>query len=438
MGKSSIWARRELLGGKILRELCFSSAILAAAAGLVSCQSGPGPTAAVSTEASPVSSPTAEATGSGNPTAVTPVITLWLPPVFRPDLNSPGGKILQDRIDAYKALHPGVMLSIRIKDSTGSGGMRDSLAAAAAAAPDALPDLVALDQSNLRAAAIKGLVYPLDGFLPAANWDDGYPYARSMAGIGASRYGFFFAGDAMVFADTLPANLEPETWDQTLSRVGPVFFPLGDSRSLFLFFGYYAAGGTPLHSLADAGIRADPLEKELTWLAELQARDVLSLRCVQIDSFDNAFLALQNYNEASAAMFSLASQGKGISIGYLPTPDGKRFSLATGWAWAIATDDPDRGARAAGLMRWLSDPEFLAQWSRALRMLPATRTALGLWPKNALRVFAEGISEEAFAFPEDEISNSFGPVFSKAAREVLSDGVAPAVAAAEAAQVANP
>jgi ABC-type glycerol-3-phosphate transport system substrate-binding protein len=341
-------------------------------------------------------------------------------------------------MDAYKALHPGAAISVRIKDSTGSGGMRDSLAAAAAAAPGGLPDLVALDQSNLRAAAIKGLIYPLEGLLPGSAWKDCYPYALSMAAIGTLRYGLPFAGDAMVLADTLPSGAGPETWEQTVSRGSPVFFPLGDSRSLFLFFGYYAAGGVPLRSLADAGILAEPLERELTWLAALQEHDVLSPRSVQIDSFENAFLALQNYGEGSATLYSLTSQGTGFSIGYLPTPDGKRFSLATGWAWAVATEDPVRRARAAGLMLWLSDPEFLAQWSQALRVLPATRAALAQWPPSAGRVFVEALSEAAIAFPEDEISNSFGPVFSKAAREVLSEGIPPSVAAAEAAQAGNP
>jgi hypothetical protein len=88
-------------------------------------------------------------------------------------------------------------------------------------------------------------------------------------------------------------------------------------------------------------------------------------------------------------------------------------------------------------MLWLSDPEFIAQWSQALRVLPAAWAALALWPPSAQRIFVEGISEEALAFPEDEISNSFGPVFSKAAREVLSDGIPPSEAAAEAAQAAN-
>jgi ABC-type glycerol-3-phosphate transport system substrate-binding protein len=371
------------------------------------------------------------------PTGV-PSITLWLPPAFRPESNSPGGKILQDRIRDYETQHPGVSVIVRIKAATGAGGLRDSLTAAAAAAPGALPDLIALDQSNLRAAAIKGLIYPLEDLLPADAWDACYPYARSMIEIGSRGYGLPFFGDAMVLADMLPSGAGPETWEQTYARTGAMYFPLGDSHSLFLFYGYYAAGGKPFQSPAGVEIQPGPLENELTWLAMLREHQMLSPRSLQIDSFENAFRSLEKYGESSATLYSLASQAKGYSIHYLPTPEGARFSLATGWAWAVATADPDRMRRAADLMRWLSDPEFLAQWTAAQGVLPTSRATLNLWPPSVQRDLLMGISEEALAFPEDEISNSIGPIFSKAAREVLSDGVPPASAAGEAVQAIHP
>jgi ABC-type glycerol-3-phosphate transport system substrate-binding protein len=438
MSMNSDWEGGKLSRKIFLRRLRVVSVLLGISAGLAGCQSAFAPSATILPGVTPSPSATVFASESTPQTTNISSLTLWLPAAFRPDSNSSGGKILQDRIAAFEAMHPGVRITVRIRDSAGSGGMIDSLAAAAAAAPDALPDLIALDQSNLRSAAIKGLIYPLENLLPVNAWDDGYPYALSIIEIGTLRYGLPFAGDAMVLADTLPSGAVPETWEQTAARNNPFFLPLGDSRSLFLFFGYYAAGGIPFHSLAGAGILADPLEKELTWLAALQKNGVLSQRSLQIDSFDNAFLALQNYGEASATLYSLASSSKGFSIGYLPTPEGMQFSLATGWSWAIAATDPIRRAKAAGLMLWLSDPEFLAQWSQAQAVLPASQAALALWPASARRDFVAGISEQALAFPEDEISNSFGPVFSKAAREVLSNDTPPSMAAAEAAQVANP
>jgi ABC-type glycerol-3-phosphate transport system substrate-binding protein len=413
-------------------------ACIAVSALLVSCQSTYTPESTLILSESPSSSATIAVTASVPAPTDAPALTLWLPAAFRPDSNSSGGRVFQDRIAAFEKMHPGITVSVRIKDSAGTGGMLDSLAAASAAAPGALPDLVALDQSNFRAAAIKGLIYPLEKLLPPNAWDRDYPYALSMITVGNLRYGLPFAGDAMILADTQAAGAGPETWEQTAARTSPVFFPLGDSRSLFLFFGYYAAGGTAFGSPNDGALQADPLEKELAWLAALQKKDVLSARSLQIDSFENAFRALQNYGEASASLYSLTSLSKGFSMSYLPTPDGSGFSLATGWSWAVAAADPVRRARAAGLMLWLSDPTFLAEWTQAQGVLPATQDILALWPASMRRDFAAGISEQALAFPEDEISNSFGPVISKAAHEVLANAMDPAKAASEASQVAGP
>jgi hypothetical protein len=84
-------------------------------------------------------------------------------------------------------------------------------------------------------------------------------------------------------------------------------------------------------------------------------------------------------------------------------------------------------------MLWLADPEFLAQWTHALGVLPPSKNALAAWPAGARRILAGGISGSAMAFPEDEIANSVGSIFLKAARGVLVDGADPGAAAADAA-----
>jgi ABC-type glycerol-3-phosphate transport system substrate-binding protein len=410
------------------------SAAAVFSASMVSCQPKPGTasdasitmTAAVKSTPSEPDFPTASADISN--------LTIWLPPAYRPDSSSPGGNILQERINAYTQSHPGIGVSVRIKAAAGAGGLRDSLAAAAAAAPGALPDLVALDQSNLRAAAIKGLIHPLDALLPSGAWEEDYPFAKAMVVMDDLRYGLPFSGDAIVLASTIAPYTGPETWEQTTRWTKPVLLPLGDSRSLFLFFGYYAAGGKPITDIAGAEIDPDPLERTLAWLKTLQENRILSERSLQIDSFEGAFLAIENFGESSAALYSLISKTNDVFIANLPTPGGDRFTLATGWAWATAAADPARRVRAAELMVWLSDPEFLAEWSRAQGVLPTSRAALTLWNSSAQKSLAAGVLEKAAIFPDDEVSAFAGPVFSKAAWRVLLEGDQPAVSALEASQ----
>jgi ABC-type glycerol-3-phosphate transport system substrate-binding protein len=414
----------------------FTAAVLSAAA--VSCRSLPGITASAVPSEEPAVYPTVEENEAPTPTVDVTSLTIWLPPVFRPDNNSPGGSVLNRRIESFKEQNPGLEVVVRIKAAGGTGGLRDSLAVTAAAAPGALPDLVALDQSNLRAAAIKSLIYQLDGLLPAESWEAMYPYARDMVVVDDLRYGLPFSGDALVLASTVVPYPEPERWGATGTYSKPIFLPLGDSRALFLFYGYYAAGGTPILSSTNAEIQTDPLARELAWLESMKENELLAPRSLQIDSFEASFLAIENIGECSATLYSIVAKNNDYFMSYLPTPDGAKFSLATGWAWAVATPDPVRQKKAAELMLWLSDPQFLSEWAQAQGVLPSSGAAVDLWPSSVQKRLAAGISENASAFPDDEISAFAGPVLLKAVRRVLLEGMSPSDAAQEAAKAIHP
>ncbi|HEX9012650.1 MAG TPA: hypothetical protein VF813_04005, partial [Anaerolineaceae bacterium] len=74
---------------------------------------------------------------------------LWLPPQFDPAADTEAGRLLKDRLQAFGKQEPGVNIDVRIKASSGPGGLLESLTAASAAAPDAVPSLVALSRSDL-------------------------------------------------------------------------------------------------------------------------------------------------------------------------------------------------------------------------------------------------------------------------------------------------
>ncbi len=407
-------------------------------AGAAACQSVLGGATAAIPGETPAVTPQPVKSATPLPTADLSALTIWIPPAFRSDSNSPAGGVLNRRIDAFKSAHPGTTVMVRIKAASGAGGLRDSLAAAAAAAPGATPDLVALDQSNLRAAAIKDLIQPLDGLLPAGAWDSYFPYAKSIATIDGRRFGLPFAGDAIVLAGTLVPYPTPRRWAETGAGTCPMFAPLADSRALFMFFGYYAAGGEPVLSTADARIDPEPLALALTWLQAMQAGGVLKPRSLQLDSFESSFLAIESVGDCSVTLYSIASRASDYFIGHLPTPEAEAFSLATSWSWAIAASDPARQILAADLMSWLSDPIFLAEWTGAQGILPPDRAALEQWATGSRRDLVSSISEKALPFPDDEILVLAGPVFSKAARRVLLDGISPADSAQEAAKEIHP
>jgi ABC-type glycerol-3-phosphate transport system substrate-binding protein len=372
------------------------------------------------------------------PSTVTPAqeinaLTLWLPPIFRPDGSTPGSEILRQRIADFEATHPGVTVTVRLKAVSGSGGLRDSLSMAAAAAPGSLPDVVALDQPNLRAAALKGLIFPLDSLILQETAAGLYPYAEAITKLDSGIFGRPFAGDAVVLGSFQASSPEGEAWPDSVSWGGNLFLPLADSRSLFLFFGYYAAGGLPPASVATAGIQPEPLERELTWLRELWDAGVLSPESMELDTPEATLVKIQRFDQRAISSYSSLSRKENFYANYPPTPEGARYTLATCWSWSIATPDANRQRKAAELLQWLSAPEFLAAWSSAQGFLPVSSEVLADWPAGREKDLAAGLSEHAAPYPSEEISAALGPVLSQAARRVLIEGSLPADAALEAA-----
>ena len=428
-----------MLDRRSVMQNVFKWVILAALlAGAAACQSVLGGATVAIPSDTPAATPQPVESTTPLPTADLSGLTIWIPPAFRSDSNSRAGEVFNRRIDAFEALHPGTTIGVRIKAAGGSGGLRDSLAAAIAAAPGAIPDLVALDQFDLRAAAIKDLIRPLDGLLPAGAWDSYYPYAKSIVTVDGRRFGLPFTGDAIVLAGTLVPYPTPRRWTDSGVGTSPMFAPLADSRALFMFFGYYAAGGAPLLSTADARIEPEPLALALTWLQAMQQDGVLKPRSLQLDSFESSFLAIESVGDSSVTLYSIASRSNDYFLGHLPTPEGEAFSLATSWSWAVAASDPARQMLAAEMMSWLSDPAFLAEWTEAQGIMPPGRSALELLAAGNRRELVSSISEKALPFPDDEILVFAGPVFSKAARRVLIDGVSPEDSAQEASKAIHP
>jgi ABC-type glycerol-3-phosphate transport system substrate-binding protein len=102
---------------------------------------------------------------------------IWLPPQFATTSDSAAGEILQSRLDEFSAEQSGIRIQVRVKPVDGPGGLLDTLTTASAAAPLALPDLIALPRPMLETAALKGLLHPYNDLIPEPDW---FEYAGSL------------------------------------------------------------------------------------------------------------------------------------------------------------------------------------------------------------------------------------------------------------------
>lgn len=360
-----------------------------------------------------------------------------------PDASSPGGTLLADRIAAFEAAHPGLHVDVRVKAESGPGGLREMLGLTALAAPRALPDVVALDQSDLQATSLKHLVVPLDGSaLPIPSQPTWAPFASSLSLINGAFVGLPFSGDCEILVRTQPATTSPLLWADLLGWHQTLYAPLADPKAIFLLSEYLAAGGRLPGGLSEISLDAPALTSSLGWLLELNHSGVLPAGSLQVSSFNQALSLLETGGQGAISSFSgyaAASHARGDLSGSLPpTPEGQAFSLVTGWSWAVATSNPQRQLLAVDLITWLTEPKFLGTWTRAQGALPARVDALSWWPADAQTQLARACLSAGILYPSDEILTTVAPVLNQASQSVLTRRENPSQAAAAAVKSFRP
>ena len=90
-------------------------------------------------------------------------LRLWLPVQFDPAADNDPAKLLAERLAEFESQHPGIHLEVRLKRVDSENDIINALSLTSAAAPDALPDLILLSRPDLEAAALRGLLHPIDG-----------------------------------------------------------------------------------------------------------------------------------------------------------------------------------------------------------------------------------------------------------------------------------
>jgi multiple sugar transport system substrate-binding protein len=414
---------------------------------------------------SPTTLPSAQATGSVTPasgtlapptTVVSPtqatatptqagptVLRLWLPPQFDPNSGTPAGDLLKQQLETFSQRRPNVQVEVRIKALDGPGGLLDSLTNASAAAPLALPDVVALPRPDLETAALKGLLHPFDGLTPAMDDSDWYDYARQLGRLQNSTFGLPFAGDAMMlvyYTSQVPKS--PADWGSVLGMTTPLAFAAADPQSLFTLAQYQAEGGAVRDDQGRPFLDPAALEKVLRFYLDASKNGVMPTWLTQLQNDDQVWEAFKERRASSAIAWNSLYFNQVItntSAAPLPTENGKAFTLATGWVWALASSQPDRLEMGAQLAEFLTDTTFLATWTQAAGYLPPRPSSLDAWTNKDQQLMVRQIVLSASLYPSADIITSLGPPIQQATIQVLKQQTDPQTAAQQAAaSLVNP
>jgi len=354
-------------------------------------------------------------------------LQIWLPPQFDPASGTEAGQLLENHLNQFAERHPGVRLDIRIKAIDGPGGMLDAMSSASAAAPQALPDLVALPRPVLEDAALKGLLRPLDGLTTALDDSDWYEYARQLAHVQNSTFGVPFAGDALVLvyrADLV--RVPPRDWSEALLSIGPLAFPAADPQALYTLALYQAAGGVVQDGQGRPDLDAEVLSQVLAFYDGGAKTNLMPSWLAQIQTDDQAWTSFQE-NEASMVvtwasrfMIDATSLPSTTLAAPIPTPLGSPFTLATGWLWALAGPQPHKQDLAIELIDHLAQIDFLARWTASAGYLPPRAGVLSAWPDTPARDLAGQVMLSARIYPSNDVLSALSPPLLDATVQILN------------------
>ena len=350
------------------------------------------------------------------------IVRVWLPPQFNPNTSETTAMLLKQRLDEFEAGHPGLEIEVRIKAQEGDAGLLNSLTVTNMAAPSALPDLVALPRSILEAAALKGLLHPIDGLstiLDDPNW---YGYARQLGHIQNAGYGIPFAGDALVLIRRPDEEAIGDNWNDIFAGGGRLIFPVGDPQGLVGLSLYISAGGVILDSKGLPALDEGALTRLLIWVSDGISADVISPSLVNITTDTQA---LDVYLAGNANMLITWALQKPPNSLIFPLPglSDSNHSIATGWVWALAGSDPENQQLAVELGEYLVADDFADRWTREIGYLPTRPSSM---EQDDAGISA--ILESAQSIPTNDVLAVLGPLMQEALTRVLNGEQPEAVA----------
>lgn len=369
------------------------------------------------------------------PPAAISSIRVWIPPDIGARTES-GAEELAGQFRAYGTMHPELSIITEQKPIEGQGGLLHYLQTGRGTAPSILPDFVAVPTSLLADPRVKDLFFPLEELVDTEFSDDFFPAPLTQITNNNHIYGYPFATTGLthlvynpsIITDTISLN-----WTEFISDTNHTMVFPADSREgamIGLQF-YLAEGGTLVNQSGQTALEAEPLSRALASISInksnlLQSHQLKTLdegwQYYQLGLSDTIWMRADHLLGRQLTDPTLADKQKFSAV---PGPEGALVPLTTSWAWAVTTSDPSRQIAAAELIKYLTAPENLANWSMRSQVMPATRSAMELLASgNAYYQFLSEQLEIAQAMPVSETSRVLD-VLGDAVFQVLTSDSSP-------------
>ena len=350
-------------------------------------------------------------------------LILWLPPDLDPNGETKAAAILKDRLDEFAYLNS-IELDVRIKAVSGGGGLLDALRTTHAAAPISSPDVVALSREQLLQAARDEVVFWNEGLKTVMGDLDWYNFGRDAGTVQGELMAIPFKGTPMGLVYQSVSQLIPSNeWTDTRLNYGYFGFAADDPRGTFLLLLYLSLGGQVQNEQGLTALQEAPLTTALQTLKDgLNTRHFSDLS-VTMQTADQVWDVFSSRKIDTAFLpVDVVLQGRETTP-EAPDPafTSPSMTLTDAWVWAIGSQEPQRQELAVALIAHLSETQFLAKWSEALRAIPPRPSALGGWEETSLKPALEKMASGAILYPPDAVMNNLGPILRNATLLILRD-----------------
>ena len=328
---------------------------------------------------------------------------------FDPNADTASAKLLKQRLADFEGAHPRLKLEVRIKAEEGQTSLLNSLSITSNAAPAALPDLIALSRPDLEAAALHGLLHPVDGLSTVLDDTSWYPYARELGHIQNIGYGLPFAGDALVLIHR--PELKINSWDEILVSKEVLVFPAGDPQALAALALYVSAGGRLVNEQGLPTLEEEPLTQVLTLIQNAAEAKVLLPALVNYETGAQSLQAYHDQRATLAIAWTTDGRDKADVIQLVPSLNDAPYTFANGWIWALAGSNPENQQVATELAEYLIADEFIGKWLADTGYLPTQLSQVAE---------ANTILESAHALPSNDVLLVLGPIMDQALSRLLN------------------
>lgn len=406
------------------------------------------PQSTVPGRATETRTPTAEPTRPpATPTPDTVTLTLWTTEALGPIGQTSGARTLSAQIAAFEAAHPDVSVDVILKKPYGKGGMLDFLTTTAVAVPAMLPDVAIIDIRELRTAAQRDLLQPLDGLISPEVAQDLVAPARTAGQIDGTWFGLPFQADLQhLIYNTEVIATAPVTWTDVLSGTSQYLFPAGgqaegsaESRLVndASVIQYFGTGARLVGESGQPALDRDALEDVLEFYANGLAAGVIPENAIQYTSIEDAwpvYLAEEvgMANTTSHEYLASRENFEKSSFAPIPTRDGQLTSVFRSWAYVLIAQDPERQTIAWSFIEWLTSAERLGEWALNANYLPTRLSALPEESEDDYLAFLTELLQNSQVRPVGSKHDELGRVLQRSVQAIFSGSATPAEAATQA------